>query len=87
MTEFMKADIFFFVTTIAVALVSVLLVVGLVYVIRILNTTKKIIEMVKEESHEVIDDIKEFRVKMKAQQGVMKKLPAFFAFIRKITKK
>ena len=80
----MKADIFFFVTTIAVVLISILIIVGLIYVVIILAKSKKIIEMVKDESQEVIQDIREFRIKLKTEDGFMKKVPAFITFIRNI---
>lgn len=85
MQEFIKADIFFYVTTIAVILITILLSVALIYAIVILKNTKKFINEVKKEGEELIDDIKDFRVKLRTKGGIMKKLPALFTFVRKVS--
>ena len=80
----MKADIFFFVTTIAVAVISVLIVIGLVYVIAILKITKDFSKKVKEEGEATLEDLKEFRAKIKITKGIGK-LPVIFGFIKKLS--
>jgi hypothetical protein len=70
MESFVQADIFFFVTTIMVAVISILLVVLLLYVIKLIRDIYIIMEIVREEAVELIDDIDEFRhsVKHKAER-------------------
>jgi hypothetical protein len=84
MDDFMKADVFFFVTTIAVVVISILIVIGLVYMIIILRTTKDFAKKVKTEGEEVMDDIKEFRTRMK-KKSTFGKFPAIFEFVRKLS--
>ncbi|MEK7519952.1 MAG: hypothetical protein AAB581_01775 [Patescibacteria group bacterium] len=62
-----KADIFFFITAIAVVVISVVFVVALVYVIRILHRVDKISERFKQESGAVLDDVAAFRAHVKAK--------------------
>lgn len=61
MTELVKADIFFFVTTIAVIVVSVILIVFLIYAMKILRDVRHISETARKEVDEVVNDIKELR--------------------------
>ena len=49
MNTLVHADIFFFVTTIAVVVVAAALAIALMYLVRILNDVKKIAEQVREE--------------------------------------
>jgi uncharacterized protein YoxC len=59
-----KSDVFFFITTIAVVCVSVVLIVVLIYAIRILRDVFYVIRLAKQESSLVKDDIDAFRARL-----------------------
>ena len=67
MSSFIKADIFFFVTAIAVVALALLFAVALVYLIRILRDVKDISERVKEEASSITYDVSRFRAKIKEE--------------------
>lgn len=69
MENIMKADIFFFVTTIIVVLVGLGLLVFLVYAIRIISDVKFVSRKIKEESVEFLQDAKEMREHLKQKGG------------------
>ncbi len=87
MTEIAKSDLFFFITSIAVVVVSLVLIIVLIYSFLVIRKVRLLVDKVKEESEEVIDDIHEFRMKFKTQKGFLKKLPAFIVFFRRLFKK
>lgn len=61
MESIAQMDIFFFVTTLVVVLVGTLAAVFLVYAIRFIRDARIVMEIIREEAAEVIDDIDEFR--------------------------
>lgn len=61
----LKSDIFFFLTGLAVVVVTALIVIALVYVIKILRDVKDISHTVKEESEEIKGDIDTLRENVK----------------------
>jgi len=63
--SFLKMDIFFFVSTLAVAFVSVLGILVLYYIVRIVRDISEITQCVKEEAHEIAQDFKEVRADIK----------------------
>lgn len=63
MDTFIQADIFFFITTIAVALVTIGLVIALVYAIKILHTVRKIADTIHTESGLIAEDVQQLRDK------------------------
>lgn len=67
MDDFLKMDIFFGVTTVAVVVVSVLLALVLIRLLRILKTVDEVSEIVQEEAEEIRDDIREVRANVKAE--------------------
>jgi len=69
METLIHADIFFFVSTIALVLIAIALIVVLIYIIKILRTVSAVSDRVKEESSEIIDDLKTLRTSIK-QEGV-----------------
>ncbi len=87
MTDFLKADIFFFVTTIAVILVTVIAIVALVYVIRILRNVDEISETAKIEAHRISADLDEARNELRKSAGGLKKYFDFFKALIGIRKK
>lgn len=64
MDTFIHADIFFFVTTIAVALFSIALIIVLVFIIKILNNIQKISDTIRNESELLVEDVHELRGKI-----------------------
>lgn len=62
-----KADIFFFITAIAVVILSAAFAVVLVYIIRILKRVDEISERVKKESDAVMDEVASFRQNLKEE--------------------
>lgn len=61
----LKADIFFFVSTIAVVLLTVLLLVGLVYIVSILRTIRQISKTAKTGADTVVEGLAEAKEEMK----------------------
>ncbi len=61
MQEFIKADIFFFITSIAVVLVTIGLAVALYYIIRILCNIREVTERMDEGSKVLAEDLSELR--------------------------
>jgi hypothetical protein len=64
MDSFLKMDIFFFVSTLAVLVLGVLGGVALFYLVRILRDTADMVHLVHEEAHAIMDDIRLVRVRM-----------------------
>lgn len=62
-----KSDMFFFVTTIAVVVVTLVLVVALSYIIRIASDIKYIASRAKKETDEIADDLKVARETLKTK--------------------
>lgn len=56
----MKANIFFFVTTICVVVVSLFLIIFLAYLARFLNTCRKIAEILKDKTADLGEEAEEF---------------------------
>jgi|AntRauTorckE6833_2_1112554.scaffolds.fasta_scaffold00843_12 hypothetical protein len=70
MESIIQADIFFFVTTVVVLVIGILLSILLVFAIKLIRDIYIIMEVVREEAVHVLDDIDEFRrnVKHKAER-------------------
>ena len=81
MDSLMKSEIFFFIATIAVGVLSVLCAIALYYVLRILNDVKDISRKVRGETVKITDDIEEFReiVKEEGWPGVYQTLKKFIS--------
>ncbi len=81
MTELAKSDIFFLITSIAVVILGLMAAVVLGYVYVIVKDVKSLIDIIKDESEEVVEDIREFRSKLKSEQAFVRKIPALLMFI------
>jgi len=79
MDPFIKADIFFFITSLAVILVSAVLVVALIYLIRILRDAKVVTKKVKDETILISEDINELRIKTRKEGVKLKNFMEFFS--------
>lgn len=71
MDTLMKADIFFFVTTIVVVVSGTLGIVITLYILPILKNIWEITERIKQETHEIADDIDTFRDSIKEKAGTV----------------
>lgn len=69
METLIHADIFFFVTTLAVILIASLFAVVIIYIVRILNDFRYISRVVRKETDLLAGDIEEIREEVK-RQGV-----------------
>ncbi len=78
MENLIHADIFFFISTIALVLISIGIVISLVYVIRILRNVSEVSDKVKEESSEILSDMKELRGTIKQEGFKMGYVVRFF---------
>ncbi|MDA1334847.1 MAG: hypothetical protein O2794_02420 [bacterium] len=72
MSDIIKADIFFFITSIAVALLSILTAIVLYHLIRIFQKTNLIIDEIQTEIHQAREDIAGFRASMRANKNMIK---------------
>lgn len=62
--SFIKADIFFFVATIGLVLLTILLIVGLVYIVSILRTIKRISKTAQVGTETIVEGIQEAKAKV-----------------------
>jgi uncharacterized protein YoxC len=84
MNDFLKQDIFFFITTVAVLVIAFLLGVLLIYVIRIVRTTSYILDKIKAETDIITGELSELRQNIR-KEGV--RLKHFAKFINAVRKK
>jgi competence protein ComGC len=66
----LKADIFFFVSTIAVVVLTVLLIIGMVYILGILRTIKQISRTAKTGAETIVEGIEEAKDEMRKDDYV-----------------
>jgi membrane protein implicated in regulation of membrane protease activity len=77
MNTLVHADIFFFVTTIAVVVVAIALTVALVYLAKVLSDVKEITRQVKEETALFRGDIADLRTDIKREGFRLERLAMF----------
>lgn len=78
MNELLHADIFFFVTTIAVILIAVGVIVALYYVIKILRNVSSVSDRLEEGSKAIEEDLHDLRIRVKAGGISLALARAFF---------
>lgn len=61
MEEVLKADIFFFITSVAVILLTLMVAVILYFVYKIVRSVQRIVGRIEEGSEHIREDIEEFR--------------------------
>lgn len=61
MTQLLKSDIFFVVTTIAVVAVAIAIIIALIYLIGVLRDARKLSSKAREEGEAIIHDVGEIR--------------------------
>jgi heme exporter protein D len=79
METFLKADIFFVITAVAVVVLSVLVGVAVVYLIRILKNVREISDTAKREADLLAADIDDLRTGVKTKGNRLKSLFKFGA--------
>lgn len=77
MNEFLKMDVFFVVSTVAVIVVSVMLAIALFRVIRILRNVEHVSKIVSDEGDLVRGDIADMRMAIKREGFKLTHLAAF----------
>ena len=83
MTDFLKQDIFFFVTTIAVVILTILLAILIIYIIKISKDVKYISYKAKSEVNLISQDLSDLRENVKEKGLKLKYLLSFFNNLRK----
>lgn len=85
MNNIIQADIFFFITSIAVIVSTIGVIIVAVYVVRILRDMKHISKKVSEEGDKIIEDVEHLREVAKAEGMKVKNIADFFSgiFIRR----
>ena len=84
-TDFLKLDIFFFVTTVAVLFLTLLIGVLLFYVIRIARNVDRIMDKVREETDIITDEIGELRHNIRKEGVKLKHITKFVSNLKKKT--
>lgn len=83
-----KSDAFFFITTIAVIVVTVMVVIACAYLIRIISDVKYITKRAKKETDEIADDLKAAREHMKEKgSGIFSLIASALSFSKARRKK
>ena len=83
MDDFMKQDIFFFVTTVAVVTLALLLGSLLIYLIRIARTVDNIITKIKAETDIIVQEVSELRRNVRKDGVKLKHFWKFFTGIKR----
>lgn len=85
METIIQADIFFFITSVAVIIFTICAIIVMIYVTRILRDMKHISKKVSEEGDKIIGDVEYLRETAKAEGMKIKNVSDFFInlFIRR----
>ena len=86
MQTLIHADIFFFVTTIAVVIIAVGTFIALAYVIKILRNVSDVSKKVRDESEEIVNDVHEMRHSIKKEGLRLKFIKSFLVRLFKTRK-
>ena len=87
MDQWYKMDVFFFVTTIAMVVITIVSAIAAVYVIAILKDIKYISQKAKNGTDQLAEDFEELRTNVREEGIKLKNLGNFFAHIYKRNKK
>ena len=79
MGDVLQADIFFFITTISVVALTVLLIIALTYVVLILRKLRNLLNQVEARAAEISDDITELRANVREQAEKVSKIVSVFS--------
>ncbi len=83
MESLIKSDIFFFITTICIVLITILFVVILIYLIRVFKNIDFLSKKIKEEGEEIINDVHNARINLKAEGKKASNLLSILSFFKK----
>jgi hypothetical protein len=83
MDTLIHADVFFFVTTIAVVIVATVLTIVLLYLVKILRNVKRITEQVHEETVLFREDLHDLRGQVRREGFKLKQLMEFLNRLKK----
>jgi hypothetical protein len=72
----MHADAFFFITAIAIVVVTPLIIIAGIYAIRILKDAREMMQRVKEESDAIMKDVQDARAELRRESRRLKELLA-----------
>jgi len=72
MESFIKADVFFFVTTVSLIIVSAILVAVLIYILRIVRDILHLVKHAREEGDQILKDINNLRTALKEESKTLK---------------
>lgn len=81
METLIQADIFFFVTTIFVGVLTVASIIIVIYVVKILHNVQKVSKIVTTEAGHIVGEIEHLRVEMRNERL---NLSSLFRFLRNI---
>lgn len=71
-TTLIHADIFFFITTITVGVIGILLAIAIIYLIKVIRDIDKLQKRVSVQTGELIEDIKVVRNEVASEGAVVK---------------
>ena len=83
MDTLIKAGVFFFITTVAIIVLSLLLAVLIIYIIKISKDIKYISNKAKNEADLIAEDLSDLRENVKEKGVKLKYLISFFNNLRK----
>ncbi|MCL5667171.1 MAG: hypothetical protein M1383_05385 [Patescibacteria group bacterium] len=87
MDPFYKQDVFFFITTIAVAVVTIIVIAASIYIIKILRDVKYITRKAKTETDIISGELSELRENVREKGAKLKYFSSFFHNVYKKSKK
>ncbi len=67
MSSIVKSDLFFFIASISVVVITLLLGLLLIYFFRIAKDISSLVSKIREEGEEIVDDVKDARLKFKSK--------------------
>lgn len=83
MESLIKSDIFFFITTICIVLITILFVVILIYLIRVFKNIDFLAKKIKEEGSQIIEDAHNIRIDLKSGAKKASGLYSIYSFFTK----
>jgi len=78
MNSLIKSDVFFFITSIAVVVIAILLTILIIYLIKVSKDIRYISQKAKTEADNIIQDVSQLRTNLKEQGGKIKDMAGFF---------
>lgn len=78
MENIIQADIFFFISSVAVIVFTICAIIVMIYVTRILRDMKHISKMMSQESNKIIGDIGSLREAIEVEGAKAKTIASFF---------